>query len=135
MERGKIENRERARQIRDFSGLRWKNITPTDIDSLVDFQNDIFIFTEYKVKGNELPFGQRLAIERVVDAIANSGKYCLGLIAEHETPINEDINCAKALVTEYRIGSRKEWAVPKESRSVKETIDMVLERYKPDYLE
>jgi len=33
--RGTIQNRERARQIIDFHGLRIRNITPTDIDGFI----------------------------------------------------------------------------------------------------
>jgi len=40
--RGKIEHRDRARQIRDFSNLRYGNITPTDIDGLIEYQNKCF---------------------------------------------------------------------------------------------
>ena len=49
--RGKIGNRRRALQIRDFTGLRWGNITPTDIDALIDFGDKVFVFIEVKKKG------------------------------------------------------------------------------------
>ena len=35
LDRGKIRNRECAGQLKDFSGLRFGKITPTDIDGFV----------------------------------------------------------------------------------------------------
>ena len=45
-ERGVITNRARARQIRDFSGLQIGTITPTDLDGLIEFHDECFIFCE-----------------------------------------------------------------------------------------
>ena len=45
-ERGVIHNRERGAQIRDYSGLRFGNITPTDIDGFMDFGGRVFVVFE-----------------------------------------------------------------------------------------
>ena len=100
--RGEINNRERARQIRDYRELRWGTVTPTDEDGFLDFNNELFIHFELKLIGNDLTFGQRLAFERENDATEKSGIPTYYLIAEHNTPIDKDINCAEALVIECR---------------------------------
>lgn len=131
MERGKIKYRERARQIKDFSDLKWNKITPTDIDGFVEFGNKVFIFIEFKCFGVELPLGQRLAIERLVDLISSTGKPCIGIVAEHNTPIEEDINCGEAIVKEIRKDSQ--W-INKEGINLKNVINIFLEEYAPEYL-
>jgi hypothetical protein len=57
LNRGKIQYRERARQIIDFSGIRYDNITPTDIDGFFEKADKAFVFYEYKLEGCEMPHG------------------------------------------------------------------------------
>jgi hypothetical protein len=122
MDRGKIINRNFASQIRDFSGLRFGNITPTDIDGFIDFQNNCFIVMEFKHKDSKLPFGQKLAIERLVDNLEAAGKKCIGIVAEHDT--SGDIDCANCYVREYRY--RKQWYPKPIPTTVKQLIDKFL---------
>ena len=56
-DRGKIRNREYAQILRDLTGLRWGKITPTDIDSFLDFGNKACVFIESKFKGKPLAVG------------------------------------------------------------------------------
>lgn len=68
VERGVIRNREYAKQLKDFSGLRYGKITPTDIDGFLDFGDQLFVVVEGKHAGSAIQTGQRLALERLVDA-------------------------------------------------------------------
>lgn len=100
VERGVIENRERARQIIDFSGLRYGNITPTDIDGCIEYKNKAVILLEYKHRNTEMPYGQRLAFERIADDIVSAGKDCVFLLCSHDVDNCEvDIDGANAIVT------------------------------------
>ena len=56
-----IRNRDYMRQIKDFSGLRFGKISPTDIDGFLDFGNSLFIFVEMKHGDARIPYGQKLA--------------------------------------------------------------------------
>lgn len=101
-ERGKIKNRGRSKQIRDFSGLRYGNITPTDIDCLIEYHDKAYVIIEYKYGGAEVLFGQRLALERLHDDVSKI-KPVLCIIAQHNQEDCElDIDCANALVMEVR---------------------------------
>lgn len=42
--RGKIQNEEFARRIIDFSGMRYGNITPTDIDGVIEYHDTRVVF-------------------------------------------------------------------------------------------
>lgn len=115
-------------QEKNFQSLRYGTITPTDIDAFIDFGNIVFVVIELKLKGVDVPFGQKLAIERLVD---NSRKPMVGIIAEHETRSEEKIDIADCLVKEYRWkGSWKE-----KQATVKELIDIVLKFFKLEYAE
>lgn len=98
-QRGAIRNRQFANRVRDFSGLRFGKITPTDIDGLIEYRGQGYVFIETKYKDAPLPSGQRLALERLCDDLQQV-KPTLVIVASHET--DSDIDVAKTVVTEYR---------------------------------
>ena len=131
--RGKIINRKRKKQLSDFSGLRYGKITPTDIDGFIDFGNIVFIFFELKLEDVELPTGQRLALERLVDGMEKEGKCSIGIIAIHGIfSTNKDIDASSCIVTCYRF--KKQWVIPKKEYTLKQMIDSVLRKFSPRYL-
>lgn len=102
IERGVIRNREHAQQLRDFSGLKFHKITPTDIDGFVEFGDRLFVFIEAKYNNATLPYGQKLALQRLCDACHNPPhRYAIVLVAKHETKAG-DVDYANAVVTETR---------------------------------
>lgn len=120
--RGSITNPARARQLRDYTGLRFGAITPTDIDGFIEYQDKAHIFIELKYKDAPFPFGQRLAYERLVDDIAKTGKPVLCIIALHQvSDPSMDVDVAKAMVGEYRW--KGEWRSLHKQITVKKFID------------
>ena len=117
--RGVIRNREFAQQIRDFSGLRYGKITPTDIDAFMDFGNQAFVFIEAKHGDAPLPYGQRLALERLCDATAKAGIKALVLIARHDT--QDDIDFAALPVSQIRLNGK--WRKTNTPQTVRSAID------------
>lgn len=100
--RGKIQHRERARQIIDFSGLRFGNITPTDIDGLIEYKDIAYIFYGYKLVDIEMPKGQRLALERIADNLQKAGKQATIFVCVHNvTNPQNDIQASEAIVREF----------------------------------
>jgi hypothetical protein len=98
-ERGVIRNRAYAQQIKDFSGMRFGSITPTDIDAFIEFRNRLFIFIEGKHCGAPLPGGQKLALERLVDACHCPPKrISTAIIVDHYDSASEDVDYATAPV-------------------------------------
>lgn len=118
--RGTLRNREFAR-FRDFSGLCWGKISPTDIDAYFEFANRAFIFIEAKYNGARLPYGQRLALERLVDAVGAT-KPALLVLAAYDA--DGDIVLHECLVTEYRTNGV--WKIPLRAVTVRELIDRFL---------
>lgn len=99
-ERGVIRNRDRQKQIHNFSGLkRLRNITPTDIDGLIDYEGKYFIYLEGKVSGNDLFYGQRLALENMVKSHCKAGHPAIAIVYEHWIPSRYDVNVANCCVS------------------------------------
>ena len=125
--RGTIKNIGRKQQINDFSGLRFGNITPTDIDGIIDYKNKAFIIIEVKYGDAELPYGQRLCVERMV---AELSKPSLAVVAEHDIhDASEPIDVGKCKVREIYLRNEKKWRPPKRSFSVRELCEKFLGRY------
>jgi len=121
MERGAVVHRDLATIVRDFTGLRFGNITPTDIDGLIEYKDKCFIFMEAKFKNSELPFGQKLALTRLIDSLS---KPAILFIVEHDG--DGDIDFANTKVREYY--RRGEWKQPKQQDWIlREAIDSYLE--------
>lgn len=108
--RGVIRNRSLAMQIRDFSGLAYGKITPTDIDGFLEFGDRLFIFIEGKRDGTPLSYGQTLALARLADAChIPPRRYATAIIVDHPSG-ESDIDYATATVRTWRWGG--EWRKP-----------------------
>lgn len=120
VERGVIVHRQRSQQIKDYSGLRYGLCTPTDLDGMLDFGDKAWVMIEYKYEDAQMPHGQRLCLERLVDDLQRT-KPSILIVAQHHHPVLEDIDCAHALVEEYRYEGK--WRVPRERTTVRVAID------------
>ena len=123
-DRGKIRNRECAGQLKDFSGLRFGKITPTDIDGFVDFQNRAFVLFEIKHGTTPLPYGQRLGYERLADACEKSGIRTLVIVAHHDVAAPSDIDVAVLPVTQVRF--QRQWKKPNVPLTVRGAFEAFL---------
>ncbi len=119
VERGDM--RDRSKQIISYRDLRWGKITPTDIDGFLDFGDKMFVYIEYKFGDTNIPYGQELALRRLVDA---TGKPCILIHATHNFPPDKDIDGANAIVVQ--IYYKGKWH-PDGKRTVKEVIDCFLD--------
>jgi hypothetical protein len=99
--RGKIQNRQRAAQLRSFAGLRFGRITPTDLDALIEYHNKAYVLIEVKLEGAEFDGGQKLALERLCDDLEKA-KPTLLIFARHNYPIGHDIDCGACMIEQYR---------------------------------
>lgn len=123
--RGKIRNEEYAKQLMDFSGLKWGTITPTNIDFLIEYKNRCFIIGEGKFGEKELKGGQKLALERLCDSLQKSGKQTLLIEYTHRCKTDEQIDVEKALVKKFRYAGK--WI--NENCEVKKLIDRFIDKY------
>jgi hypothetical protein len=119
-------NRQHVHQVIDFASLRWGKQYPTDLDAMLEFQNKLFVFVEYKYGNSPVPTGQKLALMRLADAITHIPSYVL--VASHNTDIQDDIHAGKAIVTGvYHKGA---WSTPKTTGiTVFEAVSKLREVY------
>jgi hypothetical protein len=56
---------EQLKQVVDFSGLVWGNLSFTDIDGFFDYKGKLLVYVETKFKGAPLTTGQKIGFERI----------------------------------------------------------------------
>lgn len=127
-ERGVYEHPNRGKQLLRFDGMRFlDSITPTDIDALIEVRNQIVVFFEAKLKDKEVPFGQKLAIERLVRNAGRAGKHAIAIIGEHNvTDPSEDVFLKDLLVREVFTTEQMQWRPPKRKLYAKEAADVYI---------
>lgn len=118
-ERGVIKNREFALRVNDFSGLRYGNITPTDLDGFIDFGNKTFIFIESKYGDAEMPYGQELALSRLCAACHQAGRKSILLLASHHGC--GDVLISESIVKKYFYVNK--WMRPSGTITVRQAVD------------
>ena len=131
--RGVISHRARAKQLNDFRNLRFeRNITPTDIDGFLDFDNKLFVWFELKYRdAGTFGTGQRKALERMCDAAVASGRRAFVILAVHQVEdTNEDVDVAICIVHSiyYHQGGKGKWHPQPGEPTVKESIDKMFNR-------
>lgn len=95
-----IRNSSQAKQGIDFTGLQNGLIHPTDIDAVLEFNNEVLILIEAKRQGNAIPTGQRLVLERIVDSWHTGN--AIAFLGEHtHYDENTDIPIEKLKATKY----------------------------------
>ena len=120
--RGVIFNRDRRRQIVDYSRLRHGLITPTDLDGLIDYHDGRFAFLELKYMTAHLSDGQKKALVRLVDRIDKSGAMAALFVATHEVhDPNRDVPADLCIVR--AIYSCRSWQHVDGSPTLREAVD------------
>lgn len=129
MNRGEVFNRARYKQVVDFSGLQFeRGITPTDVDGVLDFNNDEWVFFEIKYGDTAVPYGQKLALTRIVDSLESTGKPSVLLVARHLVSPELDVLAHECKVTEYYW--RGVWRVPKVELNLRQAVELWRENLK-----
>lgn len=127
--RGQIQNKERARQLIDFRGIRYGNITPTDIDGYIEYHNKAFIFYEMKRNGCNMSHGQELSLRNIVDSLFRCGKYAVLFLCDHDVSNpHDDIIAADAIVRSIYLGNGDER--PGRGKTAKEATDIFIDYVK-----
>lgn len=126
--RGIIQNRERSRQIIDFRGIKYDNITPSDIDGCIDKRGKAFIFYEYKLNDAEMPQGQKMMYVNLINSLRAANKKAALFLCKHnvENP-SEDIDAAQAKVESVYYDGQ--WWKVSTGRNVKEVTDSFMAKF------
>lgn len=118
-----FRNERHARQLADFSGLQFGKLYPTDLDGIIEFGDKLWVMIELKYNNAKLPTGQRILLERLTDALAESGRTAICLVGTHQQT-SGDIEVSSCLVVKYRYGG--EWLIPKEQITIRTAIEKMM---------
>ena len=117
----RIHNKRKMKQLIDFKGCAVDGgMYPTDIDGVIEYKDSKYIIFEVKYGDSEIPIGQRLALQRMVDDFTKSGKQAIVLICSHtvKNP-NKPVVMAWCNVREIYYGDEKRWRTPDKEIKVR----------------
>lgn len=116
-----IRNRNKVKQVIDFTGIQNGSLHPSDIDAVLEFNNKILILIEVKRKHKTIPIGQRLLLERICDSW-HTNERALVMKVEHEfDDENLDIPLEQCKVS--RLYYKKHWITLPEPEDFKSYIN------------
>lgn len=123
--KSKIQNPKRMKQLIDFSGLELDGgIYPTDIDGLIECHNSEYIIIEVKHGNANIPYGQKLALRRMVDDFTKAGKRAMAIVCEHKVDdTNKPVIAAHCKVREIYYGGERQWRPPDNPMNVRQAVD------------
>jgi hypothetical protein len=121
-----IRNTKQVRQTIDFTGIESGKIHPTDIDVVLEFDNEVLILMEVKRKGNVIPIGQRLVLERIANSW-HTNKVVVLYVTHNFKNDNKDIPLSECNVDSIYIN--KEWKDAKQEINLKNTLKGFSEKW------
>lgn len=124
-EGSRIRNPYYAKQLIDFQGLELDGgIYPTDLDALIEYHDAEYILIELKFEKAKVPYGQRLALQRMVDDFTKAGKRAIALVAEHyDSDPRKPVIAANCKVRELYYGEESCWRAPTFELTVRQAVD------------
>lgn len=114
-----IRNTKQVRQTIDFTGIESGKIHPTDIDVVLEFDNEVLILMEVKRRGNIIPIGQRLVLERIANSW-HTNKVVVLYVTHNFKNDNKDIPLSECNVDSIYIN--KEWKEAKQEINLNNTL-------------
>lgn len=123
--KSKILNPKRMKQLIDFKGLELDNgIYTTDIDGLIEYHDSEYIILEVKHNKAKVPWGQRLALQRMVDDFTKAGKKAVAIVCEHSVDdTNNPVVATVCNVRELYYGGEKRRRPPDSPMTVRQAVN------------
>lgn len=127
----KILYTERMKQLIDFNGMDYGKIYPTDIDGMIEYKNIAYLYYEVKYGNKEVPFGQKLALERLVEDARKVGKKAIAIVAEHDIEdVKANVILADCNVREVYLYYAHKWIPPEIKVTVRQVTDLFMNTLK-----
>lgn len=89
----------RIKQVLDFKGVGNSKIHPSDIDAVLEFDDEYLILFEVKLKGVSVPYGQQRLFQAIANAWQIVNKEAFVVYCQHDTSTDEIVNMANTTVT------------------------------------
>ena len=117
-----IRNSNQTKQGLDFTGVENGRIHPTDIDAVLEFDNEVLILIEVKRIHNDIPTGQRLVLERICDSWKTNRSIVLFVTHNFK---NEKIDIPLSECKVEKIYYKGEWKPMKEDNGFIDTLNII----------
>ena len=114
-----IRNSKQVKQSIDFTGIQSGKIHPTDIDVVLEFDNEVLILMEVKRTGNEIPLGQKLVLQRIANSW-HTEKVVVLYVTHNFKNDDKDIPLKDCNVESIYIKS--EWRKAKQKITLEDTL-------------
>ena len=126
--RGKYNHDGIGRQLLRFDGLEYDDhITPMDVDAYIEYHDMKRVLIEVKMKGVKMLWGQRTALERMVNDFTKANKDAIAIVAEHtEFDKGNDVMLAQCIIRELYYGKERRWRPPKHIMTVEQFLRLFL---------
>ena len=118
-----IHNRSRLNQQILFEGLEYGKLSYTDLDFIQERKGKLLICGDVKVRGIELPLGQRLLIQRLCDKWSIDGSPAYGVVSEHDVSPNQDVILSQTNIREVYHNGKWEHVVGKTFLDLNKAIN------------
>jgi len=119
MVKGQLRNPE-LQQPTNYSGMVYQvknsnntiiEITPTDVDGLLELEGKLAVFKEYKYKGLKLETSQHISFSNLCSGlVAGTYNQAITLHIGHYDGDAEQIDCGKGIVIDAYIGTLNAWS-------------------------
>lgn len=130
IERGVYVYKDRGCQAIRFDGMIYQNITPTDIDGLMELRDKAWIVFEAKHRDAKCKYGQKLALERFCADVTNAGKHCLVMIVEHDVDnVTDDVFLNPLPIREVITSENTNWHPPDRPTVVGEAVFLYISKH------
>lgn len=111
-----VKNMEKLQRPIIFDGLKSGNISPTDIDSVIELWNKFLILFEVKELGKDITIGQKITTTRIIDSWnLDKNKTGIVIFAQHN-PEDKEILLAECKVNKIYMDG--EW------KSINKNVDV-----------
>jgi len=104
-----IKNRNRVKQVIDFTGVQNGAMHPSDVDAVLEFNNEVLILMEIKYKSKPIPTGQRLMLERICNSWHVEGRGIVLRVEHDYEDENTNIPLDSCLVSSYYHNRERRW--------------------------
>jgi hypothetical protein len=102
----------------DFTGVQNRAIHPSDIDGVLEFDDKYLFLIEMKFIATDIPTGQKMMLERIINAWEESGRIGAILKVEHKFR-DEEIDVPLHLCFVTKVYSNKKWLKIKPQQFLK----------------
>lgn len=134
-ERGVYRNDSKGKQLLKFQGIRFENITPTDIDGAIELRGKAWVFYEAKTANADCEYGQKRMLYELTKDTASAGKHVLTMIVEH---LVEDerrsVYLCSAKVREWITSENLRWTQPKHPITAGVATFKFVEKFLPELI-